>query len=278
MFLFQVAYYFRSSDPKVDTHILKGKAELWIKNLFKITVKTRLSPTELEALFQVLNSFSERYYNVIREDLWLYIMDCSTNILKVIQDSGTIANCLLRPRIYELLLKLSVFRDCSELSHLCNEMLVDKMSEVRHVVLDFISCLTTNSDCSQSFSALFKEMTPSAYNHCKTMILEDYNNKDSVISIFVNIVLDMFFSPKHCFHSEDKAKLLLVLRKWKMSFKKLLEHSNLHPELDRVFFLIDLCRDSHEYVALNAVHCLSTFMSLKVSVIVILHRSYCCVL
>lgn len=253
-----MAFYFKSSEPKTDQKILRSKAEMWIAKLLQATVQTNPSCMELEAMFQVLNSFIGKYFSLVPDGLWTFVVKLSKSILKATEDSNKIASCLLRPRIYELLLKVAVFRGGSELPSLCCEIFEDKMWEVKHTVLDFITCLISDIDCSQRYSNLPSSIT----DYCKTAVLQD----SSVMSIFVKIVLDMLFLySKQRYHSEDKAKILLVLWKWRRAFSKILEHSSVHSELDHMFFLIDLCRDSNEDVALNAIRCLSVYMSIKVS-------------
>lgn len=190
-------------------------------------------------------------------------MRVSKDFLRRTRDCKGISYCLLRPQICELLLKLEVQRDLSDLDSLCCEMLRDDMYEVKHTVLDFLSCLQSNRNSSDKLCRFFKNLDILAYEHCKILISERPNN---VINIFVNMVLEMFFShTKYDYHREDKAKILSVLRGWKKAILRVIESSSGHPEIENLEFLVSCCRDSHDEVALNSIYCLKEFMYLKVS-------------
>lgn len=199
-------------------------------------------------------------------------MCVSKDFLRRTRDCKGISYCLLRPQICELLLKLEVQRDLSDLDSLCCEMLRDDMYEVQHTVLDFLSCLQSNRNSPYKLCRFFKNLDILTYEHCKTLISERPNN---VINIFINMVLEMFFShKKYDYHREDKTKILSVLRGWKKAILRVIESSSGHPEIENLEFLVSCCRDSHDEVALNSIYCLTEFMYLKVS-LQSLFRFYC---
>lgn len=199
-------------------------------------------------------------------------MCVSKDFLRRTRDCKGISYCLLRPQICELLLKLEVQRDLSDLDSLCCEMLRDDMYEVKHTVLDFLSCLQSNSNSPDKLCRFFKNLDILIHEHCKMLISERPNN---VINTFVNMVLEMFFShKKYDYHREDKAKILSVLRGWKKAILRVIESSSAHPEIENLEFLVSWCRDSHDEVALNSIYCLKEFMYLKVS-LQYLFRFYC---
>lgn len=199
-------------------------------------------------------------------------MCISKDFLRRTRDCKGISYCLLRPQICELLLKLEVQRDLSDLDSLCCEMLRDDMYEVKHTVLDFLSCLQSDRNSPDKLCRFFKNLDILTYEHCKILISERPNN---VINIFVNMVLEMFFShKKYDYHREDKAKILSVLRGWKKAIQRVIESSSGHPEIENLEFLVSCCRDSHDEVALNSIYCLKEFMYLKVS-LQSLFRCYC---
>lgn len=206
------------------------------------------------------------------EQQWTYVMCVAKDFLRRSRDCKGISYCLLRPQICELLLKLEVQRDLSDLDSLCCEMLRDDMYEVKHTVLDFLSCLQSNRNSPDKLCRFFKNLDILTYEHCKMLISERPNN---VINIFVNMVLEMFFShKKYDYHREDKAKILSVLRGWKKAILRVIESSSGHPEIENLEFLVSCCRDSHDEVALNSIYCLKEFMYLKVS-LQSLFRFYC---
>lgn len=242
--------------------MFKSKAEEWVHKLTDI-FNLELSPIEFEALFHVLSIFSEQYFSLVSEKQWTNVICVSKDFLRMTQNCKGISFCLLRPQICELLLKLEVQRDLSGLDALCCEMLRDDMYEVKHTVLDFLSCLQSNINSPDKLCRFFKSLDIFVYEHCKVLISDGPNN---VINIFVNIVLEMFFShKKYDYHREEKVKILLVLRGWKNAILRVIERSSGHPEIENLDFLVSCCRDSHDEVALNSIYCLKEFMYLKVS-------------
>lgn len=242
--------------------MFKSKAEKWALKLTDM-FNLKLSPTEFEALFHVLSIFSEQYFSLVSEKQWTHVMCVSKDFFRTTNNFKGISYCLLRPQICELLLKLEVQRDLSDLDSLCCEMLKDDMYEVKHTVLDFLSCLQCNRNSSEKWCRFFKNLDICVYEDCKMLIFERSN---SVTSIFVNMVLDFFFSYKRCnYHHEEKAKILLLLRGWKKAILRVIESSSSYPEIENLYFLVSYCRDSHDEVALNSIYCLKEFMCLKVS-------------
>lgn len=242
--------------------MFKSKAEEWLHKLTDL-FNLELSPTEFEALFHLLSVFSEQYFSLVSEKQWAFVMCVSKDFLRRTRNCKGISFCLLRPQICELLFKLEIQRDLSALDSLCCEMLKDDMYEVKHTVLDFLSCLQSNRNSPEKSCRFFKNLEICVYERCKMLIFERPN---SVINIFVNMVLDVFFSnEKYHYHLEEKAKILLVLRGWKMAILRVIESSSCHPEIETLDFLVICCRDSHDEVALNSIYCLKEFMYLKVS-------------
>lgn len=242
--------------------MFKSKAEVWTQHLAEL-LHLKLSSIEFESLFHVLGIFAEKHFNLVSEKQWTIIMCVSREFLNKTQHCNGISFCLLRPQICELLLKVEVQRNLSVLDSLCCEMLTDGMYEVKHTVLDFLSCLQCNRNVSDKFCRFFENLDAIVYNNCKIMIFERPN---SVTNIFVNIVMDLFFPCQNYVHLEENAKILLVLRSWKKAILRIIESVCIRPEIENLDFLVSCCRDSHHEVALNSIYCLTEFMYIKVSI------------
>jgi hypothetical protein len=248
--------FLKQSDLQSDQTFFKNQAETWMEKLTSLFEK-RLSCLELEVLFSIFNIMCEKHFYIFPKTVWERITGYSKNCLKQTETSLD-GSCLLRPKICQLLLKLAVRLEIKQLEQSCCQMLLDRMYEVKHTVLDFLHHFFVESCPSDDFCEFFQSIDSELKDSCRTFLLEN----DKIVLEIVHLALSMFRNGKE--HPEDKAKLLNLLGHWEQPWIKIMESSSEYNE-DLLIYLLNLCRSPHDEVATSAMYCLIKFMKLKVN-------------
>ncbi|XP_054263910.1 thyroid adenoma-associated protein homolog [Macrosteles quadrilineatus] len=246
----QVAFFLKQSDLKVNHLFFKDQIETWIEKLIGLFDK-KLSVPELQALVNIFNIFYDKYSLLVPQTVWVQIREKSKSLLNPIPSSELLGSCLLRPALCELLLKLAM-RSEKDIVSLCCQLLNDNIYEVRHTVLDFISCLCGYS-CSESFGEFYKLVDFNTKQSCRYLLLHDHE----IIKVIAEKALNVFENKGD--HPDDNVRLLSVLRGWEEVW---VEISDKCKE-DLLAKLLDLCRDSYNEIATCALFCVNDFLKSK---------------
>lgn len=232
----------------------------WFKNLKELARDQTLSFMELEALFRVFVVLLEGPFNdLVPENMWCDVRHVSEHLLGETQTSESIAVCLLRTRICELLLKLCVLKFSASFAPLCCKLFSDKMYEVRNVCFNFVICMNSNEDSCERFSGFCSSLSDSY----KSKVLYTLYKSPKAIDWFVQLTLDSFSS--HLSHPEDRVSILSILKHWNSAFVELLNKTETNLDMRNGSFLLKLCKNNHYEISTNAVYCLNKLMSIKVS-------------
>lgn len=219
---------------------------------------------ELEALFGVfVVLLEEPFIDLVPVNMWSDMKHLSEKLLEETQMSESIASCLLRTKICELLLKLAVLKSSASFEPLCCKLFCDNMYEVKNLCFDFITCMNSNEDNSERFSDFCSNLSDSYKNN----VLQTLYKSSNAIDLIVEIMLDSLGS--NMCHTEDRIKILIILKHWNPAFVKLLNKIEANPDMKNGDFLLKLCKDNHHEIATNAIYCLNNLMSIKVSILII---------